>query len=116
MLGQTLPIQDNSEHSGNAVLWYEKSGLQLRLAANYRSDRLDSLQVPLGKGVVPIWTDSTLYVDFSASYDVWQQTSVYLSVSNLTGEFENNYAQWQDNLISQNVYEKRWTLGVRSRF
>jgi hypothetical protein len=66
--------------------------------------------------VVPIWTDSTLYVDFSASYDVWQQTSVYLSVSNLTGEFENNYAQWQDNLISQNVYEKRWTLGVRSRF
>jgi len=116
VLGQTLPIQDNSEHSGNAVLWYEKSGLQLRLAANYRSDRLDSLQVPLGKGVVPIWTDSTLYVDFSASYDVWQQTSVYLSVSNLTGEFENNYAQWQDNLISQNVYEKRWTVGLRSRF
>jgi iron complex outermembrane recepter protein len=116
VLGQTLPIQDNSEHSGNAVLWYEKDGLQLRLAANYRSDRLDSLAVPLGKGVVPIWTDSTLYVDASASYDIWPQTSVYLSVSNLTGEFENNYAQWQDNRISQNVYEKRWTLGLRSRF
>jgi TonB-dependent receptor len=116
VLGNTLPIQDNSEHSGNAVLWYEKSGVQLRLAANYRSDRLDSLSIPLGKGVVPVWTDSTLYVDFSASYDLYDHSSVYLSVSNLTGEFENNYAQWQDNLISQNVYEKRWTLGVRSRF
>ena len=116
VLGHTLPIQDNSEHSGNAVLWYEKDALQVRLAANYRSDRLDSLQVPLGKGVVPIWTESTLYLDFSASYEIWEQSSVYVSVSNLTGEFETNYAQWKDNPISQNVYEKRFTLGFRSRF
>jgi len=114
--GNTLPIQDNSENSGNAVLWYEKDGLQLRLAANYRSDRLDSLAIPLGKGVVPIWTQKTVYVDASASYDLYEHSSVYLQVSNLTGEFENNYAQWRDHVISQNVYEKRWTLGWRSRF
>lgn len=114
--GNTLPIQDNSENSGNAVLWYEKDGLQLRVAANYRSDRLDSLAIPLGKGVVPVWTQSTVYVDASASYDLFEHSSVYLQVSNLTGEFENNYAQWRDHVIYQNVYEKRWTLGWRSRF
>jgi len=114
--GHVLPIQDNSKNSGNAVLWYEKDGLQLRLAANYRSDRLDSLAIPLGKGVVPIWTQKTIYVDASASYDLYEHSSVYLQVSNLTGEFENNYAQWRDHVIAQNVYEKRWTLGWRSRF
>jgi outer membrane receptor protein involved in Fe transport len=74
------------------------------------------LAIPLGKGVVPIWTQSTVYVDASASYDLFDHSSVYLQVSNLTGEFENNYAQWRDHVIYQNVYEKRWTLGWRSRF
>ncbi|MDZ7867983.1 MAG: hypothetical protein U5L02_02065 [Rheinheimera sp.] len=39
----------------------------------------------------------------------WRSTNYNLGL-------ENNYAQWRDHVIYQNVYEKRWTLGWRSRF
>jgi TonB-dependent receptor len=116
--GNTLPIQDNSEKSANVVLWYEKDALQLRIAANYRSDRLDSLSTKLGPhdGVVPFWTASTLYIDMYAGYEVVEDTNVYMSVSNLTEEKEDIYAQWSDHVITQNIFERRVTLGIRSRF
>ncbi|MGO2075806.1 MAG: TonB-dependent receptor domain-containing protein, partial [Pseudoalteromonas sp.] len=114
--GKSLPIQDNSEKSANAVLWYEKGPLQLRLAANYRSDRLDSLSSPMGEGVVPFWTDSTLYFDMYAGYDIAENTSIYTSVSNLTEEKEDIYAQWSEHVITQNIFERRITLGIRTRF
>ena len=114
--GEALPIQDNSKQSANAVLWYDLHGLQLRIAANYRSDRLDRLSVPLGQGVLPVWTESTLYVDVSASYDLANHVSVYLQGSNVSEEFENQYAQWKDYVITQNVFETRWTAGIRARF
>ncbi|WP_340677643.1 TonB-dependent receptor [Paraglaciecola sp.] len=114
--GKSLPIQDNSEKSANAVLWYEKGPLQLRLAANYRSDRLDSLSSPMGDGVVPFWTKSTLYFDMYAGYEFADNASVYTSISNLTEEKEDIYAQWSDNVITQNIFERRITLGVRTSF
>ena len=113
--GAILPIQDNSENSGNAVLWYEKDGLQLRVAANYRSDRLDSLAIRSAKVCANLDPIDGLCRRLR-QYDLFDHSSVYLQVSNLTGEFENNYAQWRDHVIYQNVYEKRWTLGWRSRF
>lgn len=114
--GKSLPIQDNSEKSANAVLWYEKGPLQLRLAANYRSDRLDSLSSAMGDGVMPFWTKSTLYYDLYAGYELAEDTSIYTSVSNLTEEKEDIYAQWSDNVITQNIFERRITLGIRTRF
>lgn len=114
--GKSLPIQDNSEKSANAVLWYEKGPLQLRLAANYRSDRLDSLSSAMGEGVVPFWTKSTLYYDMYAGYEFAEDTSIYTSISNLTEEKEDIYAQWSDNVITQNIFERRITLGIRTRF
>ncbi|MDP2560042.1 TonB-dependent receptor [Psychrobium sp. 1_MG-2023] len=115
--GEQLPLQDNSKHSANAVLWYEKDGLQLRLATNYRSKRLASLSGVGGlePNGLAIWTEPTTYVDISASYDINENVSVYLSGSNLTEEYEVNYAQWSDNQISQNVYERRMTIGIRGR-
>ncbi|MFC3032311.1 TonB-dependent receptor [Pseudoalteromonas fenneropenaei] len=114
--GEALPLQDNSKHSGNAVLWYEKDGFQFRLAANYRSKRLAELSVPSGMGDTAIWTEPTTYIDVSASYDFHENFTVFMSGSNLTEEYESNYAQWKDNRISQNIYERRVTLGVRGRW
>lgn len=114
--GESLPIQDNSEKSANAVLWYEKGPVQLRLAANYRSDRLDSLSLPMGEGVVPFWTDSTMYFDMFAGYEFAEDMSIYTSISNLTEEKEDIYAQWSDHVITQNIFERRITFGVRTRF
>lgn len=114
--GESLPIQDNSEKSANAVLWYEKGPLQIRLAANYRSDRLDSLSSPMGQGVVPFWTKSTMYFDMYTGYEIADNTSIYASISNLTEEKEDIYAQWSDHVITQNIFERRMTVGIRTSF
>jgi outer membrane receptor protein involved in Fe transport len=128
VLGKTLPIQDNSEESANAILWYDKDGFQFRLAGNYRSARLDRLRKGFAADTlqdysasnelnnIPVFTDSTIYVDVSASYDISEQASVYIQGSNITEEFENQYSQWKDNVTTQNVFESRWTVGVRGRF
>lgn len=113
--GKTLPIVDNSKESGNAVLWYEKSGFQFRIAANYRSERLAENSNVFGIGTLPIWTEATTYIDLSASYDINENISIYASGSNMTEEYENNYSQWSGNTISQNIYERRMTLGIRGR-
>lgn len=114
--GESLPLEDNSKESGNAVLWYEQDGLQFRLAANYRSKRLHTVSTPGGMGNVGIWTEPTTYIDMSASYDINDSLTVYMSGSNLTEEYESQYAQWKDNRIAQNIYERRFTLGVRGRW
>ena len=51
-----------------------------------------------------------------AGYEIVEDTSVYASVSNLTEEKEDIYAQWSDHVITQNIFERRVTLGIRSRF
>ena len=33
-----------------------------------------------------------------------------------TEEKEDIYAQWSDNVITQNIFERRITLGIRTRF
>ena len=122
--GKELPVQDNSERSANAVLWYEKDGFQFRIAGNYRSDRLDRVTGPLTPGndvneitrSTPFWVKPTFYVDISASYDINETVNVFVSGSNITEEFEEVYAQWEDNVVTQNVFESRWTVGARVRF
>ncbi|ESP94320.1 TonB-dependent receptor [Pseudoalteromonas luteoviolacea] len=114
--GEPLPLEDNSKESGNAVLWYEQYGFQFRLAANYRSKRLHTVSTPGGMGNIGVWTEPTTYIDMSASYDINDNLTVYMSGSNLTEEYESQYAQWQDNRMAQNIYERRFTLGVRGRW
>jgi len=57
----------------------------------------------MGEGVVPFWTDSTLYFDMYAGYEFAEDMSIYTSVSNLTEEKEDIYAQWSDHVITQNI-------------
>ncbi|KZN55110.1 TonB-denpendent receptor [Pseudoalteromonas luteoviolacea CPMOR-2] len=114
--GEALPLEDNSKESGNAVLWYERDGVQFRLAANYRSKRLHTISTPGGMGDIGVWTEPTTYIDLSASYDLTDNFTIYMSGSNLTEEYESQYAQWKDNRMAQNIYERRLTFGIRGRW
>ena len=107
--GKELPVLDNSERSANAILWYEKDGFQFRLAGNYRSDRLDRTANPSVAGDnkrTPFWVKPTFYLDVSASYDINEMVNVFVSGSNITEEFEEVYAQWEDNVVKQKCLRK----------
>lgn len=113
--GATMPMPDNSENQANVVLWYQLDSWQARIAYNYRSERY------LGKAwndghPMAWWSAPTDYVDASISYDFNDNFTVYLQGQNITEEFESTYMQWEDMTVSQNVYEARYTLGVRAKF
>src|SRR5690554_45282 len=113
--GATMPMGDNSEHQANAVLWYEYDQWQARIAYNYRSERYIGSSWNDGSPAA-WWQAPTSYVDASVSYDINDNVSVYLQGTNITEEYEETYMQWSDVKVNQNIYEARYTLGVRAKF
>ncbi|VXC29661.1 TonB-dependent receptor [Sphingomonas sp. 8AM] len=115
LAGNNQPFQDNSKHQVNAALWFEKYGLQARVAYNYRSKRLVSSNYG---GIVGLaqYQAPTNYLDASISYDVTPFITLYGQASNLTGETERYYLTWTDQVFNENIYERRFIAGARVRF
>lgn len=114
--GNTVPMADNSKHQYNAVLWYQKSGLQARVAYNWRSKRFAQMDTSVWGDRLGIWNDAVGYLDASVSYDMAPNLTVYLQGTNLTGEGERRYAQWSNHYYDQNIFERRYYIGLRYRF
>ncbi|HVJ01369.1 MAG TPA: TonB-dependent receptor [Sphingomonas sp.] len=115
LAGNKQPFQDNSKHQVNAALWYEKYGFQARLAYNFRSKRLVSSDYAGISGLAQ-YQRSTSYLDASISYDVTDNITLYGQASNLTGETERYYLTWEDQVLWENIYERRFIGGARVRF
>jgi TonB-dependent receptor len=115
LAGHDQPFQDNSKHQVNAALWYEKYGFQARLAYNFRSKRLVSSDYGGIAGLAQ-YQRSTNYLDASVSYDVLPYITLYGQASNLTGETERYYLTFSDQVLFENIYERRFIAGVRARF
>jgi len=115
--GKHPAFNDNSKSQYNLVLWYQDEALQARLAYNYRGDRVTGQFLGVGdnKNLVE-YQSPTRYLDASLSYDVSDAWTVYVNASNITGEHERYYLQWTDQYTSENVYESRYTVGLRMRF
>ena len=114
--GNSLPIGDNSKHQANAVLWYQKDKLQARVAYNWRSKRFARLNTSAWGDRLAVWNDEVGYLDASISYDITDNFTVYAQGVNLTGENERRYAQWSNHYYDQNIFERRYYVGVRFRF
>ena len=115
LAGNKIPFQDNSEIQTNAALFYQDSRFQARVAWNFRSKR--AVQSNFG-GIagLELYQAPTNYVDASVSYDVTPNITVYGQGSNLTGEYEKYYLTWRDEKAYNNIFERRYTAGVRVKF
>lgn len=116
--GEKLPFTNNSEHQFNLVGWYQDDKLQVRVAYNYRSERLNGVST-LSNDPIPQFADETAFVDINATYDVNKHLSLYLNGSNITGEIETYYYQFAEGKTqygSQNEFEPRLTLGIRAKW
>jgi TonB-dependent receptor len=113
--GKELPFTDNSKHQYNLIGWYQDDKLQVRVAYNYRTDRLAEVM----SSAIPIYQKSTGYVDVNVSYNIRDNMTVYFNGSNVTGEIEDYYARFGDGktqYIKQNEFEPRYTVGLRARW
>ncbi|KQS54480.1 TonB-dependent receptor [Brevundimonas sp. Leaf363] len=112
--GEDLPFRDNSKYSTNAAVWYQDDRLQVRVAYNYRTPRLQGQF-----GAIPIYQDTAQYVDANVTYNVSDTMAIYANGSNIFGEIENYYLEFEPGakqFHSRNQFEPRYSVGIRARF
>ncbi len=120
--GSKAPFNDTAKHQVNAVLWYQDSKFQARIAANYLSDLYQgtyghwSFNPPAGTSGVGNFQRSTLYLDFGASYDLTPNFQIFVNGSNLTKEAPVNYAFNKSFKHTYNQFERVISTGVRAKF
>lgn len=115
LAGNAIPFQDNSKEQSNLILWYQDNKLQVRVAGNYRSKRAVSANNNAILGM-ELYQAPTTYVDASVSYNLTKHIQLYFQGSNLTNEYERYYLVWPDQAAHVNLFERRYTVGVRGSF
>ncbi len=84
-------LENLSDHSANFVLMYEKNNLGLRLAYNWRSKYLNSVNdCCLG---FPVWNKSEGFLDASLRYAITKNFEFNLQGQNLLSTKSNMYVQ-----------------------
>lgn len=122
--GEDVPFNATAKNQANLVLWYSDETFEFRIAANYLDKRYNGTEtgaLPSDNekkilGGLPVWDESTLYVDLNAIYHVNDMIDVSFNVQNLTEEGANKYMQWSDFYTEYNAFERRMVLGVSAKF
>jgi iron complex outermembrane recepter protein len=113
--GNVMPLPSNSKNQSNLILWYDKSGLNIRLAYNWKSAEYQGIR-GLNYSGAPVqfgsWTEPTAYLDLSVSYWLNEHISFNLNGTNLTEQDQRVYSQYSDQLQQLNVQERRVSAGV----
>lgn len=96
--------------SANAVLFYDKNGLQARVAYNWRDKFLS------GTGANPFYVEAYGQVDASASYEFRKGLTVFVEGINLTGSSRRGHRRHENNVFFASPGYARYTAGVRLNF
>jgi iron complex outermembrane recepter protein len=109
---QDLSYTGMSKNSYNAVVYYEKNGIQARLAYNWRSKFLLYPEDWGGDS----WIAAYGQLDASASYDINEHVSVYTEVSNLANERYWGYVKQEDQVNYLERFGTQIAFGIRGNF
>jgi len=107
-----VSFENMSEHSYNAVIYYEKDEIQARFAYNWRSEFLVDANAWGGE----LWGAEYGQLDFSASYDVNDIVNVNVSGTNLTNEAGYKYINTPGQLNHLETAGRQFTLGLNLVF
>ena len=93
--------------SANAVLFYDKNGLQARVAYNWRDEFLD------GTGPNPFYVEAYGQFDASASYEFREGLTAFVEAINLTGESRRGHRRSDNNVFFASPGFARYMGGLR---
>jgi TonB-dependent receptor len=115
--GENLPFIGQSDLTGNLALTYEKHGLFLRLAVNWRDARLREDE-PIGANRdEDRWIDDYYQLDLSTSYRLNRQLEIFAEATNLTNQpfrvFFNSGNGQGPRLVQHEEYDWSANFGVR---
>ncbi len=107
-----LPFFRQSDELANAALFYERDGLEARIAATHRSPYLEIL---IGPGF-DVYVDERTQWDFRVSYDLTDQLQINADVLNITGESLRLYSGEADRVVQDERYGYSVSFGISARF
>jgi TonB-dependent receptor len=96
--------------SANAVLYYDKNGIQARVAYNWRDQFL------AGTGPNPFYTEAYGQLDASASYEFLPGLTGFVEGINLTGESRRGHRRSDNNVTFASPGFARYSGGIRFTF
>lgn len=100
--------------TANFVGFYDKDGLQARIAYNWRDEFLSS--TTQGGNNAPGYTEAFAQLDFSISYDVTDAVTVSFEGMNVTGEDYRVHGRSDAQMFSFEDLGSRYTAGFRVVF
>lgn len=100
--------------SANLIAFYDKDGLQARIAYNWRDTFLNGV----GSNNTPYYTEEYGQLDVTLSYDipVVDGLTVFVEGINVTDASQRVYARYENQFKSASQYGARYNLGVRYSF
>ncbi len=106
-------------NSANFVGFYDKDRIELRAAVNWRDEYLlgfGQVQNTGAFGAEPTFVNQSLQVDLSASYDIFENVSIFAEALNITNEVQSTHGRFDNMLLDVFAYGRRFTVGARYRF
>jgi TonB-dependent receptor len=108
-----VPFFQQSEHIGNIALFYEISGVELRLAYAYRSEYLDAIGDTADQD---LYVDEHGQLDFKASYQFSKQASAFVQWQNINDEPLRFYSGDRSRLAENEIYSWNMLAGMTFKF
>lgn len=106
-----LPHQ--SRHLYNASVFYERKGVMMRLAANYRGPSVGTINQDLGPDFY-VYIDKNLTVDLSAAYAFSEKLRFFAEIRNLTNEpFVQYLGEDRRRITSSEWFSISGQIGIR---
>ena len=112
--GEKLPFIGQSKRIGNLALTYEKKGLFLRAAVNFRTPRLREDE-PLGSNAFEDrYVDNFTQLDLTGSYKLSRQWEVFGEILNVTNEpFRVRFGENASRFVQFEEYGATANFGLR---
>lgn len=96
--------------SANIVAFYDKNGIQARLAYNWREMFL------AGAGPNPFYVEDYGQLDGNVSYDFDNGVTIFAEGINILGEDRRGHRRSENNVYFVNNGQPRWSFGARYKF
>ncbi|UZK70290.1 TonB-dependent receptor [Sphingomonas sp. S1-29] len=111
----SVPLVNLSKHSYNLVALYDKNGLNMRAAYNWRSSFLEGT-ANTGTQNLPIFGEAYGTLDASITYDVTSQFAITVDAQNLLDTAFKSYQIFDDRPRDYGINDRRFSVRARVKF
>jgi TonB-dependent receptor len=106
-------LPNQSKHLFNAILFYERRGVMVRIAGNYRGNSVETINQQLGRDFY-INSDANFTIDASATVTVTKRLKAFVELNNLSNSPVRLYmGDDKRRVTSQEWYGSRGQAGIR---